>query len=154
MNTSPNPNFSSQAWLLKGLVNSLPGRLSFKNERLTYCAYESGTFRDTGLKKLERTSGVIGLSDKLKQGKEVSLFDIHLSDLQRVYFPWWYFGAGMKLTIKDQEYRLSFIRPQNTQAPSSRTSISDVMANGSNLDTGIGTARACGKRWKELLTIG
>lgn len=31
--------------------------------------------------------------------------------LTQIYFPWYYFGAGVKLSLETERYRLSFVAP-------------------------------------------
>jgi hypothetical protein len=69
------------AWLLKGLFRHELGVLEYAGGRLAF---------------------TIG-------GRE--RFDVPLAEVRDVTFPWYYFGGGVKLTIRDQRYRFSFVEP-------------------------------------------
>jgi hypothetical protein len=73
--------FSTPVWVLKGLFRSAPGTLELAQGRLRLLS-EAGT-----------------------------VFDVPLESFTRVYFPWYYFGAGVKLTLEAKPYRLSFVEP-------------------------------------------
>jgi hypothetical protein len=68
------------AWLLKGLFHSTPGVLELKGNTLTFTS-EGG----------ERA------------------FSAPLSAPPDIQFPWYYFGAGLILTVEGKRYRISFI---------------------------------------------
>jgi hypothetical protein len=65
------------------------------------------------------------------------IFDIPLTEVQAVNFPWFYYGVGCTLKINGAKYKLSFIQPGNT-AGGEYASIPD--------------ARRKGQRWKTMLT--
>ncbi|MBB6048379.1 hypothetical protein [Armatimonas rosea] len=73
--------FSTPVWVLTGLFRSAPGTLELVQGRL-----------------------------RLLSGGE-TVFDVPRESLNRVYFPWYYFGAGVKLTLEAKTYRLSFVEP-------------------------------------------
>ena len=50
-----NESFSSEVWLLSGLINSLPGVLTLDGGKLLFTAIGTGTFGDSGLKKIEKS---------------------------------------------------------------------------------------------------
>jgi hypothetical protein len=64
------------------------------------------------------------------------VFNIPITDLQDVRFPWFYFDTACILTIEGYKYRLSFIQPGNT-AGGEYAIIAD--------------ARRTGRRWKSAL---
>jgi hypothetical protein len=94
----------TRVWQLSGLTGSEPGDLELKNGRLTFTPLELG-----------------------KPG-----FDVPLSDVHDINFPWHYFGGGFKVRIGGEQYRFSFVEPHNEAAD-------------------ISSARATGKAWKKLL---
>jgi hypothetical protein len=53
----------------------------------------------------------------------------------RVNWPWWEMGAGVHLTVSGKIYRLTFVRPQESEM--------DI--------AGFLAARAAGKAWKACL---
>lgn len=93
------------AWLLKGLFFSSPGTLKLRGERLIFTL-------DTGEQVLA----------------------CPLSDIQKLQFPWYYFGAGVVLTIEGTRYRISFVQ----------------QGEDGDVRTGIQN----GKAWRERLTAG
>ena len=94
----------SPVWRLSGLTGSEPGHLRLHGGRLAYTPIEAG-----------------------KKG-----FDIPLSDVRDINFPWHYINGGFKLNIGADHYRFSFIEPHNEYA---------------DISTGI----EAGKAWKKLL---
>jgi hypothetical protein len=98
--------FQSPAWLLSGLTRSHAGILEYTGGRLAYSSEE----------------GVV--------------FDVALTELTNVRFPWYYFTGGVKFTIGRDHYRISFVRPNDA-------------SGGSVAD--IGEGRRNGKAWKAIL---
>jgi hypothetical protein len=135
------PSFSSPAWLLLGLINSLPGLLRLHDEQLSYVAYNSGTLGSRGLSRLEERLALPELAFKLVSDQPTTLFKIHLSEIDSVHFPFYYFSAGMHLKVNDQKYRLSFIRPNNTR----------TYARGFAGAREIPASVNVGQEWKKLL---
>jgi len=139
----PDPAFQSDAWLLLGIINSLPGRLQLKNGRLRFAALNFGTLWKKDLKKLEQKTGIGGLAQRLENDQATLLFDVDIHSIQKMHFPFYYFSCGMHLTVNDLKYRFSFIRPNNTRLPSQQLSGISSLPKG----------RYIGKKWKELLKI-
>lgn len=75
--------YSTPAWLLDGMIESIPGTLELRNRRLSFTA-----------------------------GGRI-VFDAPLETVSGVKFPWYYFGGGMKLQAGGQSYRISFVTPDN-----------------------------------------
>ncbi len=96
----------TSAWLLKGITGSVSGYLELRDERLTFTTGED----------------------------ELYLFNVPLSEVKDVVFPWYYFGGGVKLRIGAHKYRFSFIEPYS--------------------ESGVLAARVIGKEWKAVLTPG
>ncbi|GAB5536570.1 MAG: hypothetical protein Rubg2KO_28190 [Rubricoccaceae bacterium] len=103
--------FQTPAWRLIGLTRSEPGVLSHSDGRLSYRT-------DTGV-----------------------LFDVPLSSVSQVVFPWVYFGGGVKLAAGGDAYRFSFVEPND--APSSPLIGSERV--------GIAAGRRAGAEWKRIL---
>jgi hypothetical protein len=91
-------------WRLSGLTGSEPGHLRLNGGRLVYTP-----------------------ADASKKG-----FDIPLSEVRDINFPWHYINGGFKMNIGADLYRFSFIEPHNENAD-------------------ISTGRETGKAWKKLL---
>jgi hypothetical protein len=97
--------FSTSAWLLIGITGSEHGVLRLANGRLTFAT-----------------------------GDGRSVFDVPLSGVSEVKFPWYYFSGGVKIRIGANSYRLSFVQPNNEAGPSD-----------------IGAGRRAGKALQALL---
>ena len=80
-----NRNFSSQAWLLRGLIGSTEGVLALQNERLSFTN---------------------------EQGQLV--FDVPFGEVRDIQFPWHLFSGGLTFMIGADKYRVTFVRPGNT----------------------------------------
>lgn len=78
--------------------------------------------------RLRLTSGRLSFS-----GEKGTRFDIPHEQIGQVKFPWYYFGAGMKVLIGRDSYRFSFMEPHNE-----RSSIRD--------------GRDSGARWRSAFT--
>jgi hypothetical protein len=117
--------FASHAWLLKGMTGSVPGWLELEEGRLRFTSLE-----------------------------EVA-FDVALSDVSAVVFPWYYFGGGVKLRAADKPFRLSFVKPNGAEYADARlaASFADpaallLVASKAN-DIASGTD--AGREWRRLL---
>lgn len=97
----------TQAWLLTGLTRSIPGILESANGRFALTTEEG------------------------------RVFDVPLSEVTGVKFPWYYFGGGVKFHIGVNRYRLSFVKP---------TGYSGEIGD-------IGEGRRAGKVWKSALCL-
>ena len=95
-------SIETRVWRLIGLRGSEPGFLELSGGRLKY------------------------------EPDDGPGFDVPLSDISGVTFPWYYFSGGFKLRVRGEEYRFSFVEPHNEYAD-------------------IGSGRAWGKRWKAAL---
>lgn len=95
----------TQVWLLDGLTGSVPGALRLAHGRIAFTTDD---------------------------GRRV--FDVPLSSVSEVKFPWYYFGGGVKLRIGAESYRLSFVQPNNVAGQS------DIFGG-----------RRAGKAWKAAL---
>ena len=91
-------------WRLTGLTGSEGGHLELSHGRLSFTPSEDG-----------------------KLG-----FNVPLTDVHDINFPWHYFGGGFKMRIGGEQYRFSFVEPHNEYAD-------------------ITGGRTAGKAWKKLL---
>ena len=131
--------FRTEAWLLRG-IHSMPGALVFAQGRLSFKASGSGTFSRRQLRRLEEESGRAGLAASLENDEHAVVFDVPLSDVQHVSFPWYYFSGGVKFSLQGIRYRFGFDKPANTRLPSESLDL-----------RGVSKARRNGKAWKALL---
>ena len=125
------PVIRTPAWYLIGLTRSLPGALQLAGFRLT-------------------------LATEL-----TPLFDEPLSAIERVSWPWWYFGGGCKVRVEGERYRVSFVRPNGAMDTSARVVISEAGTAGAGaaLDYALAKmrdvdgGRARGRAWRGVLDI-
>ena len=147
-----NESYCTEVWLISGLFNSLPGILTLNDDKLVFTAIGSGTYWESGLKKIEKKSGAENFSALLKRNKPAQLFCVDLSEIQKVTFPFIYFSAGAHLFFRNEKYRLSFIEPNNTKMPVlNRSQYDAVVKRNVEIVQDISHARKIGKRWKALL---
>ena len=122
----------SGAWLLLGFSGSEPGTLTLSQGRLRFDTEAGSCTWDTALKEIDRLE-----------------------------FPWYYFGGGMKVKIGRKRYRVSFIRP-NTGSYISESDLVGTLPGvksrpgmpthlGETVNS-MGLARRIGKAWKQVLT--
>ena len=111
------------AWLLVGATGSVPGILGLANGHLAFTTEEG------------------------------RVFDVPLSEVSDLKFPWYYFGGGVKFSIRKDHYRLSFVRPNDASDPPAsllaRTEFGAPAPFLKVLD--IGEGRRAGKAWKSVL---
>ena len=117
------------AWRLIGWTVSEPGYMSCDGRRLCY-ANEDGL-----------------------------LFDAALGEVADLVFPWYYFGGGLKLTIKGERHRFSFVVPNGAEVAGARALTAVSLALGAAATAEVVAAkiaditdgRAAGRAWRELL---
>lgn len=139
--------FAAQIWLLRGIIHSLPGVLSWQGEKLELVLHNSGTLGWKGLVRLEEKLNVPDLSLHLPLDKPVCLFACTPAEIQRFSLPWYFFGGGMHLWVNGKKYRLSLLPPNNTRMPN--------RSLGRQVETArsIGRARKIGRQWKTILEL-
>lgn len=91
-------------WRLKGFSGSEYGQLELRSGRLIFRPNDSGS----------------------------PGFDVPVSEITDIRFPWHYFNGGFKMRIGGEEFRFSFVEPHNEMA--------DVKGG-----------RDVGKAWKQAL---
>ena len=113
-------------WLLVGMTGSRPGILELVDGRIAFT------------------------------GEEGRVFEAPLAQTSGLSFPWFYFGGGMKVTVKGVAHRISFVRPNGAEVVSARLlefvgagplallSVQRKIAD-------IGEGRRAGKAWKAAL---
>lgn len=94
----------TQVWRLSGLTGSEPGYLELRGGRLIYVPIDDD-----------------------RRG-----FDVPISEVKDIGFPWHYFGGGFKMRIGGEQFRFSFVQPHNEFAD-------------------ISSGRNAGKAWKKAL---
>ncbi|MQY05798.1 hypothetical protein [Actinomadura macrotermitis] len=130
----------SIVWLMMGSTGSVPGSLHLADGRLVFEAYGRGALTGGQLRELEARSGRPGLGAHLDADRPGVVFDVPVSAVGGLTFPWYYFGGGMKLKVGDAPYRFSFLQPQNTRMPGDIRGLGDIPGG-----------RAAGKGWKNAL---
>ena len=113
------------AWLLEGITVSVPGVLEHADGRLAFTT-------DRG-----------------------RVFDLPVSEVGDVHFPWWYFGGGVKLTAHGKRHRISFVRPNDADDIPGRLMARDgnpagLLTAGQKL-LDIGEGRRAGRAWRDVL---
>lgn len=142
--------FSSKAWLLDGPIHSLPGILHLENGKLSYLVLDHGTFSDSKLSSLLESHGSSMPSDDSKF--PIQLFSVSLDTINPFHIPWYYFGAGGKLSFANHQLRFSFVKPQNTVEPSYYSeSFMQWRGGRGQEEVNILEGKASGKKWKVLL---
>ena len=91
-------------WRLSGLAGSEAGHLELRGGRLTFTPLEA----------------------------EKAGFDVPITEVHDINFPWHYFGGGFKMRVGSEQYRFSFIEPHNESAD-------------------VAGGRQTGKAWRKLL---
>jgi hypothetical protein len=104
----------SVGWLLMGLTGSMPGQLRLVKGMVSFVAFGRGEMSDRHIAALEQDLGRSGVEEALRAREPVTVFEVPLTEVTDVRFPWYYFGGGMKLTIAHVPLRFSFVRPSNT----------------------------------------
>lgn len=119
----------------------MPGALMLAEDCLSFTAFDSGNLWRSQLRKLESDAGRVGLAKLLGNDEKTVVFDVPLSEVQDVNFPWYYFSGGVKLTLNGVRYRFGFDRPSNTK----------MSSEGGDLFGEVSKARRNGKAWKAVL---
>jgi hypothetical protein len=144
--------FSSKAWLLSGSIHSNPGILHLEDNQLTYLMLDYGTFSHNGLKTLVSENG--GRIESEPAEFPLVLFSLPTSAISRFQVPWYYFGAGCKLTIERRDFRFSFVKPQNTVEPTYYSEgFMEWKGGKGQEEVNISEGRSVGKSWKRLLSL-
>jgi len=127
MEPSTTTGFESVAWVLKGITGSeSAGLLRLKDDRLTLIG-ENGT-----------------------------AFDVPVTEVSDVSFPWFSFSGGMKLTAAGEKYRLSFVKPNNQNSYVAGRAANEIVPGAgmvavADIAGDIRKGRSAGKEWKRLL---
>ena len=108
-----------------------------------------GTFR-TEAGWLDLTAGRLRYTTPVRE-----VFDVPLSEVTDVIWPWYYFGGGVKLTVGVEQYRLSFVLPNGAEYPTARlmaaagdpAALALVVQKGDDIAKG----RGAGKEWRRRL---
>jgi len=123
---------TTPAWIMIGMSRTVPGILSYDDDRLRFAS-----------------------------GEEL-VFDAAPKDIQEVKWPKIYMGSGCKLAIDGESYRVTFVKPNGAPditdkllgdaggvlgAAGSVADLKEAMGSFGDIKKG----RAAGKAWKELL---
>ncbi len=115
------------AWLLVGITESVPAVLELVEQRLTLTSVEG------------------------------QVFSVPLAAIERVIFPWHYFGGGAKFRVNDRVYRVSFVKPNGAEVVPARLLAMTGVGLGAGLATvvqkmvDIRDGRRVGRAWKTVL---
>ncbi len=81
------------------------------------------------------------------------VFDVPLFEVTDVKFPWYYFGGGVKFKIGTENYRLSFVQPNDgSEVPYHLLAKTDF-GESEFLPAGMLAGRRAGKAWKSVLSF-
>lgn len=145
-------SYASEVWLITGFLNSLPGLLNLENGKLTFTAIGTGTYWDSGLKKIEKKSGNSDFYKLLKRDKPAILFSVDVNEIQKITYPFIYFSGGAHIFFDNKKFRLSFIEPNNSKLPIfDRSQYAAVIKRTVEIIEDISHARKVGKKWRKLL---
>jgi len=133
--------FSSHAWLLRGISASGLGKLSLKHGRLSLKVRGCGQMWPFQLRKLETVSGIVGLATALENGEWGTVFEVPVRDVV-VHFPWYTFSGGINVVVVGVKYRMGFTPPRDTHGRNHAGLRGDL---GTMLDL-----RKNGRRWREI----
>ena len=117
--------FASDAWLLKGITVSIPGWLECRENRLRFV-----------------TSNEV-------------VFDVPMSEITSISYPWYYFGGGLKLRAAGQPHRISFVKPNGAEYGAGRAlgeagnPAALLVAASKVVD--VRSGRAVGRKWRTIL---
>ena len=117
--------YASYAWRLIGLFRTQAGWLDLRGDRLRYSTPD----------------GVV--------------FDVPLTEVGGLTWPWYYFSGGVKLTVAGEEYRFSFVEPNGARYPEARARAAagdpETPAFVAAKAQDVGVGRGVGRRWRSLL---
>ena len=144
--------FRSEAWILRGL-GSIPGELMLRGGRLSFTADGIGSAWPGQLRRLGADVGSPRFAATLESGDRARLFDWPLEDTHW-WFPWHYFGGGMKIRHGDARLRVSFGKPGNMRLP---VRLPGLPAPGALQHVpatlkDVGAMRDIGALWREALS--
>jgi hypothetical protein len=121
----PEADFASYAWLLIGTFRTAAGWLDLTAGRLRFSTPDQ------------------------------VVFDVRLTEVTDIIWPWYYFGGGVKLTAAGEPYRLSFVLPNGAEYPTARldAAAGDPAALAVVWEKAgdIGAGRNVGKEWRRRL---
>jgi hypothetical protein len=123
----PETEFESVAWVLRGITGAdSAGLLRLNGGRLTLI------------------------------GQDGPAFDVPVTEVRDVSFPWFYFSGGMKLTAAGEKYRLSFVKPNNQNSYVAGRAANEIVPGAgmvavADITGDIRKGRSAGKEWKRLL---
>lgn len=104
----------TEAWLLLGLVSSLPGELVLRDGAISFVAWGTGSAWPSQLRRLERLLGTPGIAKRIEDEDRTAVFRWPVGEVS-IRMPWHYFGGGLKIRRDTAEVRISFGRPANTR---------------------------------------
>ena len=123
---------TTPAWLLVGATRSVPGALSFDEQRLRFASDED------------------------------VVFDVAAGEVQEVKWPKLWMGGGCKINAGGEEYRVSFVKPNGAADITDELlgdigGVLGTVSTGLDVKEALGSfgdvkkGRDAGKAWKEVL---
>lgn len=115
----------TDAWLLRGITTSIPGRLTLAGGRLRFT------------------------------GRDGVVFDVPSADIRSLRFPWYYFGGGLTFQVGEVRHRISFVRPNGAEygvaraAAAVESPLALLVAAMKFSDIRVG--RGVTRRWRQVL---
>ena len=112
---------------------------------------------------LRNVPGYLGLGgDRLTFVSDTPVFDVPLSEVTDVVWPWYWFGGGFRCRAAGERYKVTFVRPNGMPAPDPSMLQVGVgvfgMLSGTWHDihalqglADVRTGRAAGQQWRSAL---
>ncbi len=82
----------TQAWLLLGLVSSIPGELILRDRAISFVTRGSGSAWPRQLRRLERMLAVPGLARQIEDEASTTVFQWRIDEVT-VRLPWYYWAS-------------------------------------------------------------
>ncbi|MFI2429786.1 hypothetical protein ACH5A7_37935 [Streptomyces sp. NPDC018955] len=128
----------SPVWLLMGATGSAPGFLYLKKQRVAFEVTRRGALTEGQSNRLMGLFHDPGLNGTWSPEGTPVVFDVPLSEVTGVRFPWYEFGGGMRIHLGSHRFRFSFVQPSNTAVEPHAP--------------GMGRGRAACRHWKDALS--
>lgn len=127
--TDATTRLTTEAWQLLGITTSRHGKLRLDRGQLRFT---------------------------LDDGTEV--FRTDMAAVEKIVFPWYYFGGGVKLTVAGVRHRVSFVRPNDADDAMDRLAaragdVGAVHAQVAGKFVDISSGRSRGRAWRQVLRL-
>jgi len=108
-----------KTWLLQGIFHSAPGYMQIEGDIVSFTLVDIGTFNRPKLNALLKRDNAF---DSLTNDETIDVFKVSRCDA-RFQSPWYMLRGGGVLSCSGEQYKLSFMQPQNTKFPYQRLGI-------------------------------